>query len=160
MVNSHDLSVDLVWETLENVLDPEIPVLTVGDLGIVRGVRVSGTTAEVDITPTYSGCPAMAAIKSDIETQVLGAGFAEVSVRTVFDEAWNTDWMSDRGRQALSQFGIAPPPPSDDPGPVLCPRCASSTVKVTSEFGSTACKALMVCETCLEPFDRFKVLEP
>lgn len=148
------------WRALEGVVDPEIPVLTIGDLGIVRDVRLLGTRVSVDITPTYSGCPAMETIRSDIGQALTNFGFEEVTVHTVLDEAWTTDWISERGRQRLHEYGIAPPSPTTSPHPVRCPQCAADHVRLVSEFGSTACKALMVCEVCREPFDHFKVLEP
>ena len=153
-------TVEDVWRALERVVDPEIPVVTIGDLGILRGVSVLGDRVTVDITPTYSGCPAMEAIRADIDQALTDAGFAEVTVRTVLDEAWTTDWISERGRRRLHDYGIAPPSPASSPQPVRCPRCDADRVLVVSEFGSTACKSLMVCQACREPFDHFKVLEP
>jgi ring-1,2-phenylacetyl-CoA epoxidase subunit PaaD len=151
-------TVEDAWLALEEVVDPEIPVVTIGDLGILRDVSVLGGRVTVDITPTYSGCPAMEAIRSDIDRALTDAGFAEVTVRTVLDEAWTTDWISERGRRRLHEYGIAPPSPTSSPQPVRCPRCAAAGVLVVSEFGSTACKSLMVCQACREPFDHFKVL--
>lgn len=153
-------TVEDAWRALEGVVDPEIPVLTIGDLGILRDVRLLGGRVTVDITPTYSGCPAMEAIRSDIGQTLTAAGFEGVTVRTVLDEAWTTDWISERGRRRLDEYGIAPPSLTSSPRPVRCPRCAADGVRLVSEFGSTACKALMVCEACREPFDHFKVLEP
>jgi ring-1,2-phenylacetyl-CoA epoxidase subunit PaaD len=148
------------------VCDPEIPVLTLDDLGVVRRVAVTDDGAvEVDITPTYSGCPAMAAMALDLQGALAGAGFSDVRIRTVLSPAWTTDWMSAGGRRKLSEYGVAPPAArasrralfgEDDP--LACPRCRSlQTVKI-SEFGSTACKALWRCDSCLEPFDAFKCL--
>jgi len=151
-------TVEDAWRALEGVVDPEIPVLTIGDLGILRDVRLFGTRLNVDITPTYSGCPAMETIRSDIGQALADAGFEEVTVRTVLDEAWTTDWISERGRRRLHEYGIAPPSLTSTSKPVRCPQCAADHVRVVSEFGSTACKALMVCEVCREPFDHFKVL--
>lgn len=159
MVKSEPTVAD-AWRVLEGVVDPEIPVLTIGDLGIVRDIRLLGARLTVDITPTYSGCPAMETIRSDIGRALADAGFEEVTVHTVFDEAWTTDWISERGRRRLDEYGIAPPSLTDSPQPVRCPQCAADQVRLVSEFGSTACKALMVCEVCREPFDHFKVLEP
>lgn len=153
-------TVEDAWRALEGVVDPEIPVVTIGDLGILRDVRLVGAVVTVDITPTYSGCPAMEAIRSDIGQALSDAGFEKVTVRTVLDEAWTTDWISDRGRRKLNEYGIAPPPLSTDRREVRCPRCEADHVRVVSEFGSTACKSLMVCQACREPFDHFKVLEP
>lgn len=145
-------------EVLARVVDPEIPVLTIEDMGILRDVRVDGDAVVVDITPTYSGCPAMDLIRRQVEEALSGAGFSPVEVRTVYSPAWTTDWMSDRGRARLAEIGIAPPRGTGGPvpAPILCPRCAARETTVVSEFGSTACKALMVCDACGEPFDHFK----
>jgi ring-1,2-phenylacetyl-CoA epoxidase subunit PaaD len=142
-----------------SVTDPEIPVLTIEDLGIVRRVEVTDNGVEVDITPTYSGCPAMDRIRQDLVDALGAAGFDHVEVRTVYAPAWTTDWMSEPGKRKLAEYGIAPPGPLDSPSrSVLCPRCASGETREVSEFGSTACKALMACTACGEPFDRFKEL--
>jgi len=144
---------------LASVADPEIPALTVEDLGIVRDVSVDGDSVTVTITPTYSGCPAMDVIKEDITAALEAAGFHEVELVTVYSPAWTTDWMSEDGKRKLEAFGIAPPHPTGlaERPPVLCPRCRQGA-RVVSEFGSTACKALMVCTSCGEPFDYFKEL--
>lgn len=138
------------------VPDPEIPVVTIEDLGILRDVELDGDTLVVAITPTYSGCPAMGQIAADIHTAA--SPFGPVEVRTVYSPAWTTDWISDRGRRALNEFGIAPPGPVGLTTPVLCPRCSSQETTTISQFGSTACKSLMVCDRCREPFDLFKAL--
>lgn len=149
-----------------DVVDPEIPVLTIGDLGVLRDARVlPDGVVEVDITPTYSGCPAMPVIAADIAAALALAGFAETRVRTVLDPAWSSDWLSPRGREALRLYGIAPPPPCGasrdmfgiDP-PTACPHCGSEDTVKLSEFGSTPCKALWRCASCREPFDGFKCL--
>jgi ring-1,2-phenylacetyl-CoA epoxidase subunit PaaD len=145
------------------VLDPEVPVLTIDDLGILRDVSVEGEVVEVVITPTYSGCPAMEAIRADLVEALRAAGFAQVSVRTVLSPAWTTDWMSDDGKRKLHEYGIAPPHPRPT-GPVLlalsvrCPQCGSPDTLELSRFGSTACKSLWACNACREPFDYFKPL--
>ena len=146
------------------VPDPELPVLTIADLGVLRGVEVADDGAvEVTITPTYSGCPAMEAIRQDVEAALEEAGFAEVRVRTVLAPAWTTDWITDRGRAALHEYGIAPPG-RRDLGPVAltlavrCPLCGSPETREISRFGSTACKALWQCRSCGEPFDHLKTL--
>lgn len=146
------------------VLDPEVPVLTIDDLGVLRGVEVTDDgTAVVTITPTYSGCPAMDVIRGDVETAVRDAGFDQVEVRTVLSPAWTTDWMTEQGKRALREFGIAPPSRrTTGSGPVLlqlsvrCPQCGSARTRETSRFGSTACKSMWVCDDCREPFDHFK----
>lgn len=134
--------------------DPEIPFLSIVDLGIVRSTEIDGDTVTVTITPTYSGCPAMDAIRSDIRIALEREGFQAI-VRTVLYPAWTTDDITSRGRQLLATNGIAPP---DLPTNALCPRCAAADPRIVSEFGSTACKALMVCNACGEPFDLFKQL--
>lgn len=154
---------------LSAVVDPEVPVLTIEDLGVLRGVRVTdGGGVEVTITPTYSGCPAIEAIRADVERVLASHGFERVVVRTVLAPAWTTDWMSEEGRRKLAAFGIAPPgrcAPLEGNGagrvPVeltRCPRCGSSDTRLVSRFGSTACKALRACRSCLEPFDHFKAI--
>lgn len=146
------------------VVDPEIPVLTIDDLGVLRGVTVDADgTVEVTITPTYSGCPAMEAIRADIEAALHGAGYADVRVRTVLSPAWTTDWLTDEGRRKLAEYGVAPPGPASAapitvPLSVRCPQCGSFDTRETSRFGSTACKALYVCRSCAEPFDAVKAI--
>lgn len=152
-------------QLLDTVCDPEIPVLTVNDLGIVRDVRVSQDgTLEVVITPTYSGCPAMNVIENSILQALREGGFERVSVTTVLSPPWTTGWLSEEGRRKLSAFGIAPPAgESADKKALLgerralqCPHCGSTNTEMISQFGSTACKALFRCLDCLEPFDYFK----
>lgn len=150
-----------LFELLSSVVDPEIPVLTLEDLGVLRDIRVSEGEVNVTITPTYAGCPAMDAMRSDIETTLAKAGFQQVNVRTRLSPAWTTDWMSENGRKKLRAYGIAPPVSTSCgqlPGSIACPQCESIEVKRISEFGSTACKALYRCENCLEPFDYFKCI--
>ena len=153
-----------IWTLLETVTDPEIPVLTVVDMGVVREVRAEGEGVEVVITPTYSGCPAMNTIEMEIRATLEQAGYGPVKVRTVLSPAWTTQWLSENGRRKLEEYGIAPPvedsvDKSQLFGPekvVPCPRCGSKQTRMISQFGSTACKALYQCEACLEPFDYFK----
>ena len=147
---------------LAAVCDPEIPVLSIADLGVLRDVRAHGDTIEVDITPTYSGCPAMSTIALDIEVALARAGFASTKVRTVLSPAWTTDWLSEEGRAKLRAYGIAPPAGRGGrralfgQDEVECPRCASRDTERLAEFGSTSCKALWRCRACREPFDYFK----
>ena len=151
-----------------SVLDPELPVLSIDDLGILRDVTVDDQgRVHVQITPTYSGCPAMETIRSDLVDALTTAGYQHVSVEFVLSPAWTTDWISDEGRRKLEEYGIAPPvPPSsgsgDGPVPltlsVRCPHCGSVDTRESSRFGSTACKSLWVCQSCREPFDHFKTL--
>lgn len=145
-----------VWEWLDSVPDPEIPVISLVDLGVVRGVSVANGTVEVTITPTYSGCPAMTVIALDIETALLQHGVKKVELKTQLSPAWTTDWLSDKGRSRLEDYGIAPPNPAG--GPDRCPQCQSTNVKRVSQFGSTPCKAQWQCRDCLEPFDYFKCI--
>lgn len=154
-----------IWSLLEEVNDPEVPVLSIVDLGIVRDVRREGNRVEVIITPTYSGCPAMDAIRMNIRMVLLQHGYTEAVITTVLSPAWTTDWMSNKGKEKLQAYGIAPPLPTQQvchPGlfhreeAIQCPRCNSYHTQRISEFGSTACKALYRCEDCKEPFDYFK----
>ncbi|MCT1363679.1 MULTISPECIES: 1,2-phenylacetyl-CoA epoxidase subunit PaaD [unclassified Microbacterium] len=153
------------WRIAAAVPDPEVPVLTIEDLGVLRAVELRGERVVVDITPTYSGCPAMDTIRDDVVLALTAAGFADVEVRLVLSPAWTTDWMSDAGKQKLREYGIAPPSgrAAMPAGPirlalsVRCPRCGSLDTREVSRFGSTSCKALYECRACLEPFDHFKV---
>jgi ring-1,2-phenylacetyl-CoA epoxidase subunit PaaD len=150
------------WDAAASVTDPEIPVLTIADLGVLREVEVTGDRVEVAITPTYSGCPAMTMIALEIELALARAGFREAKVRTVLSPAWTTDWMSEAGRHKLKDYGIAPPLASSSRRAlfglqqVACPQCGSENTELLSEFGSTSCKALWRCKACREPFDYFK----
>ena len=154
----------VIWELLEQVSDPEIPVLTVLDMGIIRAVNRDGKAVEVVITPTYSGCPAMDMLTVDIKAVLQEHGFDNATVTTVLSPAWTTDWMSEAGKKKLKAYGIAPPEGTTVDKSVLfaqdkkiqCPQCDSRNTKMLSQFGSTACKALYQCEDCKEPFDYFK----
>lgn len=154
-----------ILEWLHQVPDPEIPVISVVDLGIVRDIDWEGETCVVTITPTYSGCPAMKEIRSDVVSMLKSRGVADVRVETRLSPAWTTDWLSERGREALKGFGIAPPAQkavdiSSITAPVdvdvHCPLCGSLNTRLLSHFGSTPCKALYQCNACREPFDYFK----
>jgi ring-1,2-phenylacetyl-CoA epoxidase subunit PaaD len=161
--------------------DPELPFLTLDDLGIVRGFSASGGTARVQLTPTYSGCPALDTIREDVERLLRDHGYDEVEVETVLSPAWTTDWMSEKGKAALAEHGVAPPgpvrvgigrrplelsgpetagarsaPDSSALEPLTCPRCGSRDTEELSRFGATACKALHRCRSCREPFEHFK----
>ena len=144
--------VELAWELLAQVPDPELPTVSVVDLGIARDVQVVDGRLVVTITPTYSGCPAMREIEHDVKAR-LAERFADVEVRTVLSPAWTTDWITQRGRERLRAYGIAPPDPS---AAAQCPQCGSTDTAEVSRFGSTPCKAQWRCTSCLEPFDRFK----
>lgn len=154
-----------IWNLLGTINDPEVPVLSILDLGIVREVKTDGGAIEVIITPTYSGCPAMDVIRMNIRMVLLEHGYDKVTITTVLSPAWTTEWMSEQGREKLRAYGIAPPLPVQQvchPGlfhreeAVPCPRCGSYHTTLISEFGSTACKSLYRCEDCREPFDHFK----
>lgn len=153
-----------IWEHLEQISDPEIPVLSIVDLGIVRTVSISDDSCIVTITPTYSGCPAMNVIQDDILKLLTPT--IHTKVEMTLSPAWTTDWMSENGRNKLREYGIAPPEHEVDksvlfakPTVVPCPKCTSSHTKMISQFGSTACKAHYQCLDCLEPFDYFKCLK-
>lgn len=145
-----------IWDWLDKVPDPEIPVISVVDLGIVRDVRWDNDTVEVAVTPTYSGCPATKVIALDIETALRDRGLKHVRIKPQISPAWTTEWLTDKGRAQLEKYGIAPPNPAG--GPAHCPRCASAQVERISQFGSTPCKAQWRCQSCLEPFDYFKCI--
>ncbi len=152
------------WDAAAEVVDPEIPVLTIADLGVLREVVVGeGGDVEVSITPTYSGCPAMNMIAVEVELALARAGLPGARIRTVLSPAWTTDWMSEDGRRKLREYGIAPPPPSGSQrgalfghAGVACPVCGAEDTERLAEFGSTSCKALWRCLACREPFDHFK----
>ena len=154
------------WEIAASVLDPELPVVTIADLGILRDVTEDDQgRVHVQITPTYSGCPAMETIRTDLVDALTDAGFRCVSVEFVLSPAWTTDWLTDEARAKLAAYGVAPPAaPVGDGGPVplalsvRCPQCGSLDTRESSRFGSTACKSLWVCRSCAEPFDHFKSL--
>jgi ring-1,2-phenylacetyl-CoA epoxidase subunit PaaD len=154
-----------VWQLLESVMDPELPVLSVVDLGIVRSVQLEGKAVELVITPTYTGCPAMDVITMQLKIILASAGYTPVTIRSVLSPAWTTEWMSESGRDKLKAYGIAPPNPKQSvctpayfqrEEAVECPHCGSYNTNMISEFGSTACKALYRCSVCQEPFDYFK----
>jgi len=152
------------WEVAATVLDPELPVVTIADLGILRDVTEDDRgRVHVQITPTYSGCPAMETIRTDLVDALTVAGYSQVDVEFVLSPAWTTDWLTDEARAKLTAYGIAPPAPRGE-GPVplalsvRCPQCGSLDTRESSRFGSTSCKSLWVCQSCREPFDHFKTL--
>ena len=156
MVVSANTNPKQIWDWLETVPDPEIPVISIVDLGVVRDVDISQGTVKVTITPTYSGCPAMSVIAMDIETELAKHGINSLELKTQISPAWTTDWLSEKGRLRLEKYGIAPPQIAG--GPSRCPRCRSWKVEKISQFGSTPCKAQWRCQECLEPFDYFKCI--
>ncbi|MBW4706847.1 phenylacetate-CoA oxygenase subunit PaaJ [Roseobacter sp. YSTF-M11] len=145
-----------IWQWLDAVPDPEIPVISLIDLGIIRDVQWRDDTLEVTVTPTYSGCPATRIINLDIETALRSHGVEKIALKTQLSPAWTTDWLTERGRKRLEEYGIAPPQPAG--GPSHCPLCKSDRVERISQFGSTPCKAQWRCQECLEPFDYFKCI--
>lgn len=158
-----------IWSWLEEVIDPEIPVLNVVEMGIVRDVLMDVDEVIVKITPTYSGCPAMNAIETEIHKKLREKGVETFSVRTDFKESWTTDWMTDHAKQKLKEYGIAPPGKTDDSRDFLttlkgsqkivpCPFCDSMDTELQSEFGSTACKSQYYCNGCHQPFEHFKCI--
>jgi len=149
-------SVDQVWDWLDAVPDPEIPVISLVDLVIIRDVAWEGGTLVVTVTPTYSGCPATSVINMDIETALRGRGITDLRLKTQISPAWTTDWLTQKGRAKLEAYGIAPPQAAG--GPEKCPNCGSPHVTKVSQFGSTPCKAHWRCQDCLEPFDYFKCI--
>ncbi len=153
------------WEVAAQVLDPELPVVTIADLGILRDVTEDDRgRVHVMITPTYSGCPAMETIRADLIDALTVAGYSQVDVEFVLSPAWTTDWLTEEAHAKLAAYGVAPPAPRGGDGPVplalsvRCPQCGSPDTRESSRFGSTACKSLWVCQSCREPFDHFKTL--
>ncbi len=156
-----------ILKLLSEIPDPEIPVITIVELGVVRGVELkSNTEILVTITPTYSGCPAMKQMEDDVRTKLQENGFTDITVHMTYSPAWTTDWLSEEAKLKLQKYGIAPPEESTTdksflsgkPKTVTCPRCKSKHTTMISQFGSTACKALYQCKDCLEPFDYFKCI--
>lgn len=169
MVTTTSPDLALAREIAEQVRDPELPVLTLADLGVLRGVEIIDGTITVSITPTYSGCPALREMRADVENQLREAGFDRIEVRTVLDPPWSTDWITETGRRKLADYGIAPPGPAPHraagpvplslhapPPQVRCPHCGGAETEEISRFGATACKALRRCRACREPFEHIK----
>lgn len=161
------LNEEQVWELMHQIPDPEIPVIDIVELGVIRAVKINNpSSVEITITPTYSGCPAMKQMEDDIRKTLGDAGFPEIKINTVYNPPWTTDWITEEAKIKLNNYGIAPPEHSSiDKGVLLgrerivkCPRCNSVTTQLVSQFGSTACKALYKCSNCLEPFDYFKCI--
>ena len=155
------LSKEKIIELISEIPDPEIPVITIAELGVIRDVIVEGEKVEVKITPTYSGCPAMKQMEDDIRSTLLQNGITNLKVTLVYSPAWTTDWIPEEAKEKLRVYGIAPPEKTTEDKSwltgkskiILCPRCKSQNTKLISQFGSTACKALYQCQDCLEPFD-------
>ncbi len=154
-----DAELQVIWTLLDEVKDPEIPVLSIRDLGVLRDVEKIKGKVIVTITPTYSACPAMDTIRDDIGTVLAASGFPDSEIKTILSPAWTTDWMSETGKRKLEQFGIAPPGNTNSPEQAIhCPRCQSEETNLISEYGSTACKAMYRCSECKEAFCYFKVI--
>jgi ring-1,2-phenylacetyl-CoA epoxidase subunit PaaD len=159
------VEVSEIWNLLNSIPDPEVPAISIVELGVVRDVRLFESNVEVDITPTYSGCPALKNMEEQIRAKLLLAGLTP-QIKTIYKPAWTTDWMSDETKEKLRAYGIAPPEKLSfenlhpfaniDKGPVQCPFCSSTDTSITSRFGSTACKALHFCNACCQPFEQFK----
>jgi len=164
-MTTHQIDKQAIYSYLEEINDPEVPVLSIIDLGIVRDVKMNDEELEVIITPTYTGCPAMDMIAATIKIQLATLGFKKIKITQVLSPAWTTEWMSEEGKRKLREYGIAPPNPKQQvcdqklfavAEAVQCPHCNSYHTHRISEFGSTACKALYQCDDCKEPFDYFK----
>ncbi len=159
------ISEERIFELLGEIPDPEVPVISIVELGIVRSVKIEDEIM-IEITPTYSGCPAMNAIEKEIGKKLTEEGIENFSIKTVYSETWTTDWMSDEAKQKLKDYGIAPPGKTEDGDwletlfkkQVQCPFCNSINTKLTSQFGSTACKSLHYCSECSQPFEHFKCI--
>lgn len=155
-----------ILEALKEIPDPEIPVISIVDLGVIRKINVLSTGVEIDITPTYSGCPAMKQMEDDIVSTLKKMGIENINIKMVYTPAWTTDWLSEDAKERLRKYGIAPPQESTTDKSFItgktkkikCPRCGSLHTEMVSQFGSTACKALYKCKDCLEPFDYFKCI--
>lgn len=164
MVIASTIQTKEIWKILEQVTDPEVPVLSILDLGIVRDVKIDNTPSgdggiEVIITPTYTGCPAMDMIAMNIKLALIENGYQKIKITSVLAPAWTTEWMSEEGKRKLKEYGIAPPHSRSGETSdrvIECPQCNSANTKLISEFSSTACKALYKCNDCMEPFDYFK----
>jgi ring-1,2-phenylacetyl-CoA epoxidase subunit PaaD len=164
-MHKHTIESEECWDILETIPDPEIPVISIVDLGIVRNVVTAHSETIIVITPTYSGCPAMDMIRTNIREVFEARGYGHVTIQTVLSPAWTTDWMSEAGKEKLRAYGIAPPEAMQQAcnrelfmkdHSIQCPRCHSFHTKLISKFGSTACKSIHQCLDCLEPFDAFK----
>jgi len=155
-----------IWNILETICDPEIPVLNIVEMGIVRKISIDDTVCRIIVTPTYSGCPAMKTIEDQIIEELLLNGIDSVEVKKTYSPAWTTDWLSDETKIKLREYGIAPPEGTSEEDffdsiltkNITCPYCKSTNTKLTSEFGSTSCKSLHYCENCLQPFEHLKCI--
>lgn len=157
-------ALDAIWRALDEVVDPEIPVVSLVEMGIVRDVKIDGDGVTVLMTPTFAGCPALAVMQSAIVEKLRGLGIARVVVKTILTPPWSSDWITDAARVKLQAFGLAPPPKHGGnvqlffPDAVACPYCASTNTRVTNNFGPTLCRAIYFCRSCQQPFEQFKAL--
>jgi len=167
MNNASHYTKEQIWGFISEIPDPEIPVITIEELGVLRDVEIMADKVIVTITPTYTGCPAMKMFEDDIISTLNSKGIEKVEIKMVYSPAWTTDWMNETAREKLRKYGIAPPVKgsqdkgvlfSSDKKIVNCPQCNSTNTQLKSQFGSTACKALYQCNDCLEPFDYFKCI--
>ncbi len=167
MANTTKYSKEEIWEFLSEIPDPEIPAISIAELGVLREVKIENSKVIVTITPTYSGCPAMKTFEDDIKSKLIENAISDFNILTIHSPAWTTDWITEEAREKLRKFGIAPPIKgtadkgilfSSDSKSVPCPLCKSENTSLKSQFGSTACKALYTCNSCLEPFDYFKCI--
>lgn len=162
-----NLTKEHIFSLLSEIPDPEIPVITIVELGVIRDIEITDSNSiSLKITPTYSGCPAMKQIEDDVRKKLSENGFTNITINTIFSPPWTTDWITTEAKEKLRQYGIAPPEHSTEDKSwltgktknIACPRCKSLNTKLISQFGSTACKALYQCQDCLEPFDYFKCI--
>ena len=168
MIEAENRTAEKIWDLLQEVLDPEVPVLSVVELGVVRKVEVGPEQVLITITPTYTGCPAMRTIEENILQKLGENGIDNVKIKTILSPAWTTEWLSSETKEKLREYGIAPPEKvsleqvlpflSSEKKPITCPHCGSGNTYMKSFFGSTACKALYICKDCMEPFDYFKCI--
>lgn len=155
-----------IYALLNEIPDPEIPVISIVELGVIRDIEARGNSVNITMTPTYSGCPAMKQMEDDVRKKLVESGFEEVKITTVYNPPWTTDWLNEEARRKLQNYGIAPPEENttdksfltNKPRHITCPRCKSKNTAMVSQFGSTACKALYKCNDCLEAFDYFKCI--
>lgn len=164
-MTSQVLNPQTIWQALDEIKDPEIPVVSVVEMGIIREVKPSREAVTITMTPTFSGCPALQVMKDDIEAKMLGLGIETVEVKIVLSPAWSTDWITEEAKKKLQAYGIAPPEPVRDDGfiqlelsPTPCPRCGSLNTTTQNTFGPTLCKSIHTCNSCREPFEAFKSL--
>ena len=167
MQQAQTLTIENIWDLLQTIPDPEVPAISIVELGVVRAIElINKNSITIKITPTYSGCPALKRMEDDVHEKLLAHGFTNIKIEIIYKPAWTTDWLTDSTKQKLKEYGIAPPPKltfehliplgKQTNQPLACPFCDSTNTKLTSQFGSTACKALYFCNNCHQPFEHFK----